>query len=235
MRDAPDEILFSFGVFKGTAEDLLRSAAVEKKTASELRKGFEAAARCGARHGAGALAGGGALATINATQSMMLGHALGLALAIPAGMIAAPLLVQQAPSKGYQRRRAQQAVRDNRAAAAAAGLDNPVEVEPTADRIGMGWTPPYGPITEDGPLHGETPVMPQEDFDSPGYVEPLSDRVQPNPGEPPGPVMRGGRPVSAGRLKVPPAPPSALQQEEPDPQEGQDLIDLFRPIIEGET
>ncbi len=126
LQDKPDE-KFTFGQ-RGrdriTAAKLHEDALVEAEGAREARKAMEAAARCAARHGVAQAARGASYITMGwtpqAAASAGLGQVTGMALAIPFGITAAPVVARNANPVRYHTRRAENAMNEARLLADAA-------------------------------------------------------------------------------------------------------------------
>lgn len=86
-----------FGLLEGSARDLMDTAARQEAEAREMRKGYEAAARCAARHG-GSMAG-------RQAATVMAGQALGAAAAVPTGLALAPMIARDARRYSPEQRR----------------------------------------------------------------------------------------------------------------------------------
>lgn len=240
VKDDPDAPVFSmgqrrFGMFDGTARELKEAVKAETEAAREMRKGFEAAARCAARHGAGAAAAGGGATfiTLNAganPSAIMMGHALGLAAAIPLGMTAMPLLVRESRRRSPENSAlwrmqdtAQRWMESNAEASNAraqeqgallgdmAGLDEPSAYDDPDAAV--------GDYSAEMPVTGGAP-----DNVGVGTGE-LQGYPEPSSGQP-----GGGFAINGGRVSMPPAGPA---EPPPAPDDSQTLIDLFRPIVEG--
>ena len=137
MQESPDEPMFSFGQRRGvspdmTAREMMELLANEKRQAAELRKGFEAAARCAARHGAQA-AGTLVIPLGGTAADVLIGQVLGMTTAIPLGVTATPYLAQAAaranPNSWIARQRLANshalAIEGMHNAGEMAGLDDP--------------------------------------------------------------------------------------------------------------
>lgn len=137
-----------------TARQAMEDARLEAERAAEMRKGFEAAARCAARRGAEQAARASVVTAgviAESTPASMLGHTLGLAMAVPFGITAAPIISQNANPRRYAEGRLRAAAenladaeaRRSRNAAQAgrnAGLDAPTTYdtpngEPLIDNV----------------------------------------------------------------------------------------------------
>jgi hypothetical protein len=184
-----------------TARDMLDQSYFETEAAREMRKGFEAAARCAARHGAGQTVRGVSYGVFLTGNSAMLGQALGLAAAIPAGITVAPILARAGNPRLYERRRLQ-AEAPGYLAGIDAGLDAPTSFE----------------APEGGENASDLAFQAGEDRDWAYDLEetPSLDEV---------PVSEGG--VKPGQA----IPADAPAPEAGDTVAGGDLARLFDPII----
>lgn len=128
-RDDPDASMYSGGWRRRgmTMREMMEQARAEAESAKEMRKGFEAAARCAARHGIqqasrASVITAGVIA--ESTPGAMLGQVLGLSLAVPLGVTLAPVLSRAANPRRYA---------EGRLAAAAQSL---AEAEARRGRMG---------------------------------------------------------------------------------------------------
>jgi len=128
-RDDPDASMYSGGWRRRgmTMREMMEQARAEAESAKEMRKGFEAAARCAARHGIqqasrASIITAGVIA--ESTPGAMLGQVLGLSLAVPLGVTLAPVLSRAANPRRYA---------EGRLAAAAQSL---AEAEARRGRMG---------------------------------------------------------------------------------------------------
>lgn len=212
------------------ATQLFQDARAEAEAAREMRKGFEAAARCAARHGAGgAVRGvtGGAMYVGITGNAVMMGHALGLTAAIPIGITAAPILARSANPRRYAEGRlaaAEASLRDAEARyfregnvrGERAGLDAPASYD----------TPQGEPLWDNVDTSRRAGDTAQ--FAAPETPWQASEAELQNPGLAPEPTTfsapGGGTTPEGGR--VPPAPPSLKPQARPTDY-SQDIARLF--------
>jgi GNAT superfamily N-acetyltransferase len=244
LRDQP-EMLFSFGVARMRADELVAMVEAENNAAREMTKGVDAAAHCAIRHGVGqavSRSAGATFLTLNnqGAAGIMLGQVTGLALAVPVGVTAAPLIANDARRISPQQRRvaemdyainqtqeaAQIAMDRAREQAGALGLDEPtdyasgkpVALEDVADPNGMDPAPQAGgtPWQDYTPLGGR-PLLSGNAPDAPAdYTPPRGGKTTPE-----------GSPVSA--------PPAPGPSDNPSPPaNGSDLIDLLIRPFEGD-
>lgn len=105
MTDIAPPMLFSRGPKRRyTARQAMEDARLEAERAAEMRKGFEAAARCAARHGAAQASRASVITAgviAQSTPASMLGQTLGLVASIPVGVTIAPLLGRSANERRF--------------------------------------------------------------------------------------------------------------------------------------
>lgn len=117
IADDPD-MMFSYGRSareRISAARLRDDARVEAAEAREMRQGYEAAARCAARHGAQSFITMGV--TPAASASAGLGHVLGMTASIPLGVTVAPMIARAGNPVTYHTRRSHYAMNQARAMA----------------------------------------------------------------------------------------------------------------------
>lgn len=151
-----------------TARELMDYVKAETERAQEMKKGFEAAARCAARHGAAPIARGVQYG-VGVVNDAWLGQVLGLAASIPIGVTAAPIIARDArryatPGSTLDRQNAAEiqsrfdaARQAGEQAGAAAGLDNPSTYDtPQGEPFSQSFEPnPQAPPPEQPLLPGE--------------------------------------------------------------------------------
>jgi hypothetical protein len=235
------------GAFKGTARELLEAARANLDAQRSMGKGFEAAARCAVRHGGSAAGRSFIMSGANAaTQStIMLGQALGLVAAVPATIAMAPVVARDARRISPQAREEAEAAYDIRTANEAAlsamerarGYSDVLGMDDPADPLKPPKPVPLNDVLDmrapqDVGMDAPPPIADQDLLPSGGRSlgDSIAARDEPRPYTAP----LAGSVTPAGN-KVPPAPPDDVgPQDLTPPGEGQNLIDLFRPLIEGQ-
>jgi GNAT superfamily N-acetyltransferase len=167
------------------ARDELDDAKQEAKSARAMSEAFNAAAKCAARQAATrSFISAAAPITRAAAADQALGHFLGLAASVPAGIVASNLVAQRADPRGYALRRAETArqnwVAASHRAAVATGLDTPAQIEVGGDYDGPPIRPGHAsasdyPIPSEGSAHGLPP--PDADLQMPDQDEALSQEL----------------------------------------------------------
>lgn len=255
-RDKPGEAMFSFGPRRGpSARELLDDAKRETDAAKEMRKGFEAAANCAARHGAGAAVRGvsyGAWVPISGTASVFFGHAVGAALAVPFGIVAAPFIARTGNTQRYLDNRQRyfvdplesDAVEAVHRLGELAGLD-----APSRDVISTGRRQRLEIVLANDDAEADetgsaAPTPPARGLEPATATERLSDSYVAQRGPVNYEARYSSTPTASGShvrtsdvefTPVREAPQSAFEPIEIDNSDDADeLINLFRPLIEGE-